>query len=441
MSALCVACSASPQGFAPNGDDGGAPISDDAGPGGPDGGGGPVATPVSPKRVSTSTQAGEFESEDQIAVAPDGTIAIVWTAFPPNAPYMEMDYAFSTDDGQTFSPPQAIDVPAPLYPGDPSIDVDSQGNFYAAIMGLDYTSSGDVDYTRVYAARAPRGSLAFGPVVEASDPNQQVFIDHPKIFATHGGAVLINWNQAASSTATATQGIVASTTNFSDWKRTVVVNDSDGYSAFYWFCQSATTVYMTFLHETTAGYFVDVASSPDQGASWSPSFVHASGPDTPASIDPGCAASGDDVWVMYSMTNADPADDSLLAISNRVRLAHSSNGGASFAPAVDVLDTAKSKAALLPILAGESGGALDVTYIAGNAAGDHAGSVRNVRITGDSLAPSDLVDQPLTFQNDRTGTDWVGDYFGSVWHAGGLYVAYPRNDSGYDHIWFAKIIP
>jgi hypothetical protein len=60
------------------------------------------------------------------------------------------------------------------------------------------------------------------------------------------------------------------------------------------------------------------------------------------------------------------------------------------------------------------------------------------RITGTTVAPSLLVDEPLLFEQSRVTSTWLGDYFGAVVHAGALYVAYPRNDQGLTHIYFAK---
>jgi len=382
-----------------------------------------------------------YQAEDQIAVAPDGTIAILWTEILPTPPYVTMGYRFSTDDGQSFTPTQHITVPATLFPGDPTITVDADGNFYAGLLAIHYSSQ-TADYSQVYVARADKGSLSFGTPVEVSEPgNTTMLFDHPKIFVTSKGRILVGYASFAGMQAATAVGVVASSPDGVAWSRTEVVGQPEAaFANLFWFCEGQSSVYTTFLEATNADYFVGLRASADDGVTWSPSSTSVSLPGEPlAGLDPGCVASGDDVWVMYTTTKKPSIDESTLDMADAIRVAHSPNAGASFdAKRGEALDTAQSELAMIPILARESSGRLDVAYVAGDAAGDPNGSVRYDTMAGVVATPSVLVDAPLVFDTSRTAQTWVGDYFGAVVHGGALYLAYPRNDEGASHIWFAK---
>jgi hypothetical protein len=401
---------------------------------------GPDAPPPS-GGVNVSGQGPGYESENQIAVAPDGTIAVLWSAFTVGPPYVTMQYSFSKDDGKTFTPPVPIYSPPGLYPGDPAITVDPSGNFWAAYLGISYSGQ-SIDYSRVFVAEAPSGSSVFSPPIPVSDPNNTTDLnDHPKIFATHTGALLVGWADYPSQTAATGTGIVARSPDGTTWTSTALVTQPEAViGTFFWFCEGASSVYTTFLEATNTQMFVGVRSSADDGVTFTTSSVAASHPgDEVAGLDPGCAASGNDLWVMYATTNAPSTDETTIDPADHLYVTHSGTSGASFdATHVDVLDKTASKLATIPLVARDETGKLDVAYVAGDYDGDMAGSIRFSRTDGVSVVPSTSVDGPMIFDLSRVDEGWLGDYFGGVVHGGAFYLAYPRNETGLDHIYFAK---
>ena len=391
--------------------------------------------------VNVSGEGPGYESEDQLAVAPDGTIAILWSAFTPTPPYVAMQYSFSTDDGQSFSPPQPIVIGGALYPGDPAITVDSAGNFWASYLGIAYSGQ-NVAYSRVFVSEAPKGSMTFGPPVEISQPgNTTHLLDHPKIFATKTGALLVGWADYPSTTATSGTGVVARSTDGTSWARTTLVQQPEAiFGTFFWFCEGATNVYTTFL-EATNQLLIGVRTSGDDGVTFSPTTVAASAPnDAVAALDPACAASGDDLWVMYATTSQPSVDETTLDPADHLWITHATGGGTIFdATHVDTLDQKITKLGTIPLLARDGSGKLDVAYVGGNVSGDTSGSVRFTRTDGVSVAPSVLVDGPMEFDLSRVDQAWLGDYFGGVVHGPAFYLAYPRNETGLDHIYFARV--
>jgi hypothetical protein len=389
--------------------------------------------------LNVSGEGPGYESEDQIAVAPDGTIAILWQAFTQTPPYFAMRYAFSTDDGKTFSAPKNIVVGGGLYPGDPALTVDASGNFWASYLAIAYSGQ-TVAYSDVYVAEAPHGSLYFGAGTLVSTANNSTDLnDHPKIFATKTGTLLVGWADYPS--ATAGTGVVARSTDGQAWTRTTLVDNNEAsFATFFWFCEGASHVYTTFL-EGTSQLLIGTRASADDGATFTSTTVVASPPsDEVAALDPACAADGDDLWVMYPTTHNPSVDETTIDPADHLWLAHSPDDGATFDTThLDTLDLAATTLATLPILVRDPAGKLDVAYVAGNTAGDTNGSIRFTRTDGVTVGPSTFVDGPMTFDLSRVDQGWLGDYFGSVARAGALYLAYPRNETGLDHIYFAKM--
>jgi hypothetical protein len=349
-----------------------------------------------------------------------------------------MRYAFSTNDGKSFSSPVDVTVPNGLLPGDPGITVDAQGNFWASYLGISYSGQG-VDYSRVYVAEAPKGTLKFGMPIEVSPPNQTTsLIDHPKIHVTPAGTLLVGWADIPGPNFQTSTGVVARSTNGTTWTRTTVAQQPETpFANFFWFCDSSAGVHTTFLEATTSAYVISLRTSTDDGASFGtgPSVQVSLNTDQVAGLDPMCAGSGSDVWVMYMTTQNPSVDETTLDGADHIYVAHSVNGGLSFPTRIDSLDTKASKLATIPVFVRDEVGMLDVAYVAGNVDQDSNGSIRFTRSGG----PSTEIDGPMLFDLSRTSMTWVGDYFGAVAHAGSLYVAYPRNETSLDHIYFAKV--
>jgi hypothetical protein len=380
------------------------------------------------------------ESEDQIAVAPDGTIGILWSAYSQTGD-LEMPYRFSTDDGASFSPIERITVPAGYEPGDPSITTDAQGNFYLSTLGIHQTA-GNIDQVRVYVAKAPKGSTTFGTPVEVTDPAATHFCDHPKIRVLASGAIVVSYMDSTDLAGTTSYGVLASSPDGTTWTRSTIVTQPDAvFSNLFWTCEGQGVLYATYLEYTATTGYVALRTSTDQGATWShPSTVVSLPSEMPAANDPICVANGADVWIQYTTTPMPATSSNSLDPAYAMPIAHSGNGGMTLdATRMNSLDTTASAEALLPVLLRETSGTLDVAYLAGQADMDPMGSVRLTRATGSTFAPSTMIAGPLSFDVDRTTSVWLGDYFGAVLHGPAMYVAYPINSTGIDHIYFRKV--
>jgi hypothetical protein len=128
---------------------------------------------------------------------------------------------------------------------------------------------------------------------------------------------------------------------------------------------------------------------------------------------------------------------------DNMRLAHSSDRGATFDWRASVHDATAGRLFVFADLALEPDGALDLAYYAGGADEDPMGSFRIARSTdgGRTFAPSQVVQQPLLFTTSRTTLRWIGDYVGIDYGAGRLVGAYGDNSGAADRIAFFATAP
>ena len=239
-------------------------------------------------------------------------------------------------------------------------------------------------------------------------------------------------------------GRVATSKDGQTWQiGTIAGSPTVEFANLFWFCEGAGILYTAYLESTATAGYIALRTSIDEGTTWSANSAVISLPtEIAAGLDPGCVASGSDVWIAYASTAA-PATDPTnnLDAARAIRIAHSPDRGGSLDTArVDALDTVAGTLALLPVVVREPGGALDVAYVTGNSEGDTNGSVRYGRdAAGAGFGHSVLVDGPLTYTTVRSKSDWLGDYMGAVVSGGRLLVAYPINAGGITHIYFRSL--
>jgi hypothetical protein len=369
-----------------------------------------------------------YEAETQIAVAPDGTIAMVWNSATVDAG-PRIGYRFSMDDGVTFTPIRYIDPPKLGLAGtDPAIAVDSNGNFYASILGLHYGQTGDFGDMHVYVAKAPAGSTSFGQPIEVTDPATSVteINDHPKIKVTqHGTVVVVFMNSGG--------GIAARSPDGVNWQRSTITQES---SNLFSLCEGGGNLYTTYV----GNYGIELRASQDEGQTWSTDATYVSpNGETPAYNDPTCVAQGSEVWVTYGISDGNFTGEDALDPAVALNVAHSSDFGVSFPTHTNALDGASGKLALHPVLVREAGGAFDLAYLTGAAEMDSDGSLRWTHAASTTFGQSVRVDGPVVFQLSRVADNWLGDYMGCAEHDGTVYFTYPKNYGSLSHVWFAKL--
>ncbi len=365
-----------------------------AGPGNIGGSGGtvqiPVPTPVSPSPQSTR------EGEPTIAVAPDGTIAVAWIAFPSGGPY-RIGYSFSSDGGKSFGEPAMLEGPDGRNAADPVLSVDAQSNFHLAWLAYrpptqpNKISSDGL----VLVSHALAGTTAFQAPIQVSDPADpiDIVLDKPWIIVTPTGALLVTYvRQDQFLTA-----IAARSEDGSTFARTTLIAEPTFYELVHPCASSSGRVYAAYFRDNGVAA---VRASDDDGKTWPTSNeAIASAPgETIGFDDPRCVAHGNDVWVSYgtSLKQFVPGQEG-AALLSPVRVAHSADSGATFSDRVDASTAADGSAFMHPGLTRDDSGALHVVYYAGNGEGDSDATLRHASASGGgSFAASDILANSIT---------------------------------------------
>jgi hypothetical protein len=375
-----------------------------------------------------------------VAAAPNGNVAVVWIDVGQTGA-SNIGYTFSTDDGASFGAVFQLKSPGGRVSSDPTVAVDAAQNFWAAWVGYHVVGASPSDM-HIYVAEAPAGSTTFGVPVEVSDPADTALYDKPWLTVTSTGELLVTYERDGMPL---DYGIVmARSTDGVTWQRAAVADDPTGsvYRNLAFSCAPATgtRIWATYLAYDTA-LEARLAHSDDGGGTWSAETVVSAPGEAVAFDDPVCVADNDEVWISYGLTkdplNMSSADASKLSA---VRLAHSGDGGQTIDTRIDAHDPSAGTYFMHPLLVRESGGALDLTYYAGNMDKDPAGSFRRSRAAAPvtSFGPSVAVYQPLTFLVSRADLRWLGDYTGLFTRAGKLYLSFAVNDTGSAKIAFAE---
>jgi hypothetical protein len=187
-----------------------------------------------------------------------------------------------------------------------------------------------------------------------------------------------------------------------------------------------------------AALSISAQYSDDEGATWS-GELDVSGGDDVGFDGPFCVADGDDVWISYALGSGQVPASSFQTL-DAVRVARSSGGGTSFAPAADAYDPSSGKLFLHPVVARGAGGALDVLYYAGAKDRDASGSLRSRRSRDDgaSFGWPALEHDPIVLDLSRQDDAWLGDYLGVCVRGSTLHVAYVDNSSRRAHVSYRR---
>jgi hypothetical protein len=368
------------------------------------------------------------ESETSIAVAPSGVIAVAWINVGTKP---SIGYTFSTDRGKTWLPPAVASPSDALNYADPTVVPGSDGSFYLAFVGYDAAFA----MGRVMLARAaPQATKFDAPVLVSPAGNTGPF-DKPVIAITKSQAVLVSYTDYSSASI-----VVARSINAATFTHTVAVKTDIGSLAMACPDPTGGRVWLTYQGLGHVG----ITWSDDDAVTF-PAANHSTANLKAESLvlsteSPSCVGEGQDLWVAYGLSvdavdpaKVDPKDYAL-------RVAHSVDGGRTFAAHVDA---AAAKYVLEPTLALEPGGALDLAYYAGKADNDPEASWRFVRSVdgGHSFGAAVVLETPLTLDVHLATSTWIGDYGGLAFAGGRLYSTYVDNASGRSHISFWSGVP
>jgi hypothetical protein len=416
-----------------------------AGGAGGDGGGG---TSPTLDAVLSASNLSSSEHEPQVIVTNKGRVVVSWVGF--DADGFRVAYRISDDLGATWGPPTAADLPADdNIASNATLATDATGAVYLC-YGAEFKDAADQrSHQRVLLAKAEAGDSAFGAAQEVTDPTLEVGVyDQPAITVTSSGTLLVTYGQGSKDLSSVVLVTRTSDDGGNTWTSSIPL-PSEGsftYQNLVHPCVSRDggAIYFYYL-DGNAGLVL--WHSDDGGESWPPgnrTTVQAPSESNTFSIplDGNCVADGKEVWAAYGLTDQPVVQGQVVPRLTHVRLAHSSDGGKSIDRRTTIEDGAVGPYYLLPRIASEGGGTLDVTYYAGTGAGDAHASYRRARSTdgGQSFGPSVVVREPVTFELSRTTQRWFGDYMGLTFAQSALFAAYVDNSTPTSHVAFHRLV-
>ncbi len=383
-----------------------------------------------------------IDSESTVVATSDNRVAIAFIAIKQGG-QSSIGYTISLDGGATFGAPAEIVSPGMnAVSSDPVVATDAANNVYLVWIGFQRDFAGNAFDMHVYVARSPAGSTSFGPPVEVTDPPGVTDgeFDKPWITTLADGTVIVTFAEDLEMGGPFM--LARSTDNGMTWSETPVVDDGQYHNLGYP-CVSPETgrLYVTYLTANVGGYEINVRWSDDGGITFNPgdeTTVSEAGM-TPAFQDPTCVASGDNLWVAYGRAQ-NPFPGQGLPILDNVVVARSTDRGQTVADRIDALAVCDGPKFLLPQLTFAGGTTLDLVYLTGDQDIDMNGGLRWSRSTdnGATWQPGQMLHEPLVFTGNRSTPQWVGDYIGSYFVNGDLYVSYAENTSGFSHTAFLR---
>ena len=370
-----------------------------------------------------------WEEEPHLAAGGLDDVVVGWIDIFPDH-NSSIGYAVSHDRGDTFTKPGQIDSPGARVGSDPTVAVDSHGNFYLAWVGYLHDSSGNAKDMHIYVARLDAGTNSFNAPIEASDGSSMLDLDKPWMAIDTNDDVLLTWEDS-------TNGNVIAFARSSDRGATFVrgvvgVADGEFLNLAFPCLDPAGGGVPLYVVLNTSQHGIALFESEDHGANF------ARRPDLAGDAvfhDPTCVARGDHIWVSYDL-GADNFVSDKLPQAVAVRVMHSANRGLSFDRSVLVSDAPLGTRYLLSTLA--MGQALELVYYQGIVGAD-AELMRATSTDGGLTWTHAVIAAPGLFITSRGASCFPGDYIGAAVAGGSLYVAYSDNTSGRVHTAFKRV--
>jgi hypothetical protein len=376
---------------------------------------GPITTGVLVSATSPSSR----QAETQVAWAANGDVFVVWIALELGG-QRSIGFAVSHDGGTTFGAPAVVPSTAGDDAVDPSVTVDRTGTFH--VTWLELPAGGN---RRVMSAEYMPGGISFTIPVEISDAKMAGAWDKPAVVAQDDGSLLAVYGTENGSSLT----VARSADRGLSWTRATLAPDGtlrNVASA----CTAGAKAYVVSLIPDG----VELVRSADSGVTWS-APLRVDLPGSGAAFEaPSCAAGGTDVWVVYG-TGGGSGSDTETPVLDDVRVAHSTDSGASIASRVSITEAAPAQRFLLPAIARDpgSGGLVAAYYAAprrGTVTAVLEGSFRAAfSDDGATWAKHAVVRSPITMTGRRDGFDWLGDYVGIAMRDGAATLSFTDNTS------------
>jgi hypothetical protein len=382
-------------------------------------------------RVISASDGSLAEAETHLAIAPDGTIVVVWIAIAGLG--AGIGYAVSKDGGATWTEPARLADSSGRESSDPVVAVDPQGNFYTTWISFRRGAGGNASDFVLYVAKLDAGSTTFG-----APRSVDTFAsgDKPWIAVTAAGTVMVTY--MADVNGTSTLFAERSVDKGATWTRSTILSPTNGDGAnFVIPCapKTGTRLWATYLSIEGSGFGHRLRWSDDDGVTW-PDGNTKYFADLSAAVPASCVARGSDVWVAYGRWRTLPSQRE--APLDEVRVVHTTDG-MTFTSNAKATDAKTAKVYLHDLAIDDPSGQLVLTYYGGDREGDGAGTLRRAvsNDRGVSWGASEAVVAPtIQFTVDRASLKWLGDYIGTAIVGNRYAVSYVDNTDRYMHVAF-----
>jgi hypothetical protein len=375
----------------------------------------------------SASQRTVWEEEPHLAATGSGDIVAGWIDIFPDH-NSSIGYAVSHDQGETWARPGQIDSPGARVGSDPTVAVDSHGNFYLAWVGYLHDSSGNTKDMHIYVSRLDGATGMFQPPVEASDFSTTLDLDKPWMTIDANDDVILTWEDSTHGN----QIVIArSTDHGATFSQGLVAVAEGEFLNLAFPCLDRSSGVPLYVVANSSQHNIVLFASEDHGVNFArrPQLA-----DDAVFHDPTCVARGNEIWVSYDL-GADNFVAEQLPLSVAVRVMHSGNRGLSFDRSVLVSNAPIGTQYLLSTLA--LGSALELVYYQGISGGD-ATLERATSTDGGLTWKHTTLTQPGVFITARGAPCFPGDYFGTVAAGGSLYIAYSDNTNGRVHTAFHR---
>ncbi len=379
---------------------------------------------------------GHYSGTTQIVADPIGKrLFAVWTDFSQQSDGIA--YAFSSDDGATFGAATMLPRDATSNKTDyvdlPSATIDPAGGLAVAWLGYSADSTGmTIVDMNVFVAHGAPGAATLDGVAQVTPSDEYVTdggLGGPFVSASpKDGTLAVTWTQVKPTTMERNIRLSLSKDQGATWSTPLTVSETaarpmavrgrarsafgaDGQLYVIWveytdqeFGSTANAVYLQRFD----------AEGKLQGGN-----VEVSGEtDSPGYDVPSLAVSGSKVAIAFASGDDTGAWD--------VRLVHSLDGGATFAPSVKINDDATCATHFRPTIAFDAGGVLQVVFY------DNRYLQANVfyaTVALESTGPVVSANQVVTakgfrFSTASQGFSVLSDYLGLATSPTGIYTTY-----------------
>jgi hypothetical protein len=385
--------------------------------------------PLPKETITTVTTSAVLEAatEPTIAVSPDGTWIVTFIAYRKNVQYATIGYAFSKDQGKTFSAPQFLEPTSfsTQSLGNAAVAYDKAGNAHIILMAFDIGAGGQISKRRVGLASAKAGESnfskfdvipnfddAFRPTI-ASNDDGSVWLGATVGLTNPYRYVVANTQAFSGSFTSVSVPVPTSTTFLTEARARLCSAGKSMYLVGYAITEPSPRRIATTVRRAPTGttFDNDVTVIPADDTTLTDTVVT-------------CAASGSEVWIAYGLGKLPGNSDVETPFTTKAMLAHSSDQGKTFATAKNFQSSAIGH---IPIVGMDGNGAPKV-FFHGSSALEAQGSVFARELEGDAFSdPRDLGPIKIRAKRIQNPRTFSGDYFGTAAIPNGIAVSYIDN--------------